>query len=112
MNKRTYGVGQKVKAPNSALCSELIYLSYLQVRLQLETLLAEKQRLQQENANYARENQFLHEVVEYHQIEFNEDALSGDCHELGLIQGDEEVDQMMSMNLSQEDMAAGNSQMT
>ena len=84
----------------------LIYVLSLQVRLQLETLLAEKQRLQQENANYARENQFLHEVVEYHQIEFNEDTLSGDCHELGLIQGDEEVDQVMSMKLNQEETAS------
>ena len=40
----------------------------MQVRLQLETLLAEKSRLAQENANYARENRFLREVVEYHQL--------------------------------------------
>lgn len=38
------------------------------VRLQLETLLSEKARLAQENAAYARENQFLHEVVQYHQL--------------------------------------------
>ncbi|KAJ7565648.1 hypothetical protein O6H91_02G069100 [Diphasiastrum complanatum] len=38
------------------------------VRLQLETLLTEKGRLAQENATYARENQFLHEVIEYHQL--------------------------------------------
>ncbi|GLJ44878.1 hypothetical protein SUGI_0944690 [Cryptomeria japonica] len=38
------------------------------VRLQLETLLAEKSRLAQENANYARENRFLREIVEYHQL--------------------------------------------
>ncbi|KAJ7119190.1 hypothetical protein O6H91_04G091000 [Diphasiastrum complanatum] len=37
------------------------------VRQQLETLLAEKSRLAQENAAYARENQFLHEAVEFHQ---------------------------------------------
>ena len=43
-------------------------LFILQVRLQLETLLAEKSRLAQENANYARENRFLREVVEYHQL--------------------------------------------
>ncbi|BBN03979.1 hypothetical protein MPTK1_3g01030 [Marchantia polymorpha subsp. ruderalis] len=47
----------------------------LQVRAQLETLLAEKQRLAQENANYARENQFLHEVVEYHQLTLQDVAL-------------------------------------
>ncbi|KAL2636156.1 hypothetical protein R1flu_007635 [Riccia fluitans] len=45
------------------------------VRAQLETLLAEKQRLAQENANYARENQFLHEVVEYHQLTLQDVAL-------------------------------------
>jgi hypothetical protein len=67
------------------------------VRIQLETLLAEKQRLQQENANYARENQFLHEVVEYHQIEFNEDALSMDDQEVGLDMNYDEVDQIVNM---------------
>lgn len=72
---------------------------FLQVRLQLETLLAEKQRLQQENANYARENQFLHEVVEYHQIEFNEDELSVDGPDVGLDMNDEEVDQMVTMGV-------------
>lgn len=39
-----------------------------QVRLQLETLLAEKARLANENSIYARENRFLREVVEYHQL--------------------------------------------
>lgn len=67
------------------------------MRIQLETLLAEKQRLQQENANYARENQFLHEVVEYHQIEFNEDALSMDDQEVGLDMNYDEVDQIVNM---------------
>lgn len=38
------------------------------VRIQLETLLAEKARLAQENAYYARENRFLREVVAYHQL--------------------------------------------
>ncbi|KAL0460380.1 UNVERIFIED_CONTAM: hypothetical protein Slati_0665200 [Sesamum latifolium] len=38
------------------------------VRLQLETLLAEKARLAQENSVYARENRFLREIVEYHQL--------------------------------------------
>ncbi|KAL2239603.1 UNVERIFIED_CONTAM: hypothetical protein Sindi_0601500 [Sesamum indicum] len=40
----------------------------LEVRLQLETLLAEKARLAQENSVYARENRFLREIVEYHQL--------------------------------------------
>lgn len=39
-----------------------------QIRLQLETLLAEKARLAQENSVYARENRFLREIVEYHQL--------------------------------------------
>ncbi|GFZ13630.1 hypothetical protein Acr_23g0020150 [Actinidia rufa] len=38
------------------------------VRLQLEALLAEKSRLANENANLTRENQCLHQLVEYHQI--------------------------------------------
>ncbi|KAJ4870513.1 hypothetical protein Rs2_09290 [Raphanus sativus] len=38
------------------------------VRLQLEVLLAEKARLANENANLVRENQCLHQMVEYHQI--------------------------------------------
>lgn len=38
------------------------------VRIQLETLLAEKARLAQENAYYARENQFLREMIEYHRL--------------------------------------------
>ncbi|XP_074280641.1 uncharacterized protein LOC141605661 [Silene latifolia] len=42
------------------------------VRLQLETLLAEKGRLNQENADYARENRFLREVVEYHQLKMQD----------------------------------------
>lgn len=39
-----------------------------QIRLQLESLLAEKARLAHENSVYARENRFLREVVEYHQL--------------------------------------------
>ncbi|GFY99481.1 hypothetical protein Acr_13g0008810 [Actinidia rufa] len=38
------------------------------IRLQLETLLAEKARLSQENSVFARENRFLREIVEYHQL--------------------------------------------
>lgn len=38
------------------------------MRLQLETLLAEKARLAHENSVYARENRFLREIVEYHQL--------------------------------------------
>lgn len=52
------------------------------VRLQLETLLKEKSRLQQENAQYARENQFLHEVVEYHQVARNRLSSEPGEHEM------------------------------
>ncbi|OWM77874.1 hypothetical protein CDL15_Pgr018443 [Punica granatum] len=38
------------------------------VRLQLETLLAEKSRLANENANLIRENQCLNQLVTYHQL--------------------------------------------
>jgi len=54
----------------------------LQVRLQLETLLKEKSRLQQENAQYSRENQFLHEVVEYHQVALNRLSSEPGEHEM------------------------------
>ena len=43
-------------------------ISLFQIRLQLETLLAEKARLANENSIYARENRFLREIVEYHQL--------------------------------------------
>ncbi|GMI89900.1 hypothetical protein like AT5G01970 [Hibiscus trionum] len=38
------------------------------IRVQLESLLAEKARLAHENTIYAKENQFLRAVVEYHQL--------------------------------------------
>ncbi|KAE9591930.1 hypothetical protein Lal_00038384 [Lupinus albus] len=38
------------------------------IRLQLETLVAEKARLANENEIYSRENRFLREIVEYHQL--------------------------------------------
>ncbi|MBA0828302.1 hypothetical protein Goarm_012993, partial [Gossypium armourianum] len=38
------------------------------IRVQLESLLAEKARLAHENSVYARENRFLREIVEYHQL--------------------------------------------
>ncbi|CAM6114173.1 unnamed protein product [Calypogeia fissa] len=48
------------------------------VRQQLESLLAEKQRLAQENASLQRENQLLHEVVEYHHLTLQDVALLDD----------------------------------
>ncbi|XP_072996131.1 uncharacterized protein [Typha latifolia] len=38
------------------------------IRLQLESLLSEKARLAHENSMYARENRFLREIVEFHQL--------------------------------------------
>ncbi|XP_042381000.1 uncharacterized protein LOC121973679 isoform X1 [Zingiber officinale] len=38
------------------------------IRLQLETLLAEKSRLANDNANLLRENQCLHQLIEYHKL--------------------------------------------
>ncbi|XP_076941863.1 uncharacterized protein LOC143611547 isoform X2 [Bidens hawaiensis] len=38
------------------------------IRIQLESLLAEKSRLANENSVYARENRLLREIVEYHQL--------------------------------------------
>ncbi|KAG6512164.1 hypothetical protein ZIOFF_030259 [Zingiber officinale] len=40
----------------------------LTIRLQLETLLAEKSRLANDNANLLRENQCLHQLIEYHKL--------------------------------------------
>lgn len=40
----------------------------MQVRLQLEALLAEKSRLANENTSLRRENQCLQQLVEYHQM--------------------------------------------
>lgn len=52
----------------------------MQVRLQLEALLAEKSRLANENANLVRENQCLHQLVEYHQM--TSDDLSASYEEV------------------------------
>lgn len=56
------------------------------MRLQLEALLAEKSRLANENANLTRENQCLHQVVEYHQLtsqdlpeSYSEHVIQGLC---------------------------------
>lgn len=62
---------QHLKSLNSVCGGEPINAFYnlkFQIRLQLETLLAEKARLAHENSVYARENRFLREIVEYHQL--------------------------------------------
>lgn len=50
------------------------------MRLQLETLLAEKSRLANENANLARENQCLNQLVAYHQL--NSEDISASYEDL------------------------------
>ncbi|XP_057860880.1 uncharacterized protein LOC131069466 isoform X5 [Cryptomeria japonica] len=54
------------------------------VRLQLEVLLAEKGRLAQENANLTRENEYLHQLVEYHQLTCQEDII-GMCSDFSSV---------------------------
>ncbi|XP_068668825.1 uncharacterized protein [Aristolochia californica] len=51
------------------------------IRLQLETLLAEKSRLANENSIYARENRFLREIVEYHQLTMQDVVYVDEGHE-------------------------------
>lgn len=72
-----------------------------QVRLQLEALLAEKSRLANENANLIRENQCLHQLVEYHQVTSQdlsasyEQVLGGMCLDFSSpssVMADEELD--------------------
>ncbi|XP_073142839.1 uncharacterized protein [Henckelia pumila] len=62
------------------------------IRLQLETLLAEKARLAQENSVYARENRFLREIVEYHQLTM-QDVVYFD-------EGSEEVTEVYPINVT------------
>eukprot|EP01018_Ginkgo_biloba_P009595 Gb_00225 [translate_table: standard] len=50
-------------------------IAWHRVRLQLDALLAEKAWLTQENANYVRENQYLHQLVEYHQLTLQDVAI-------------------------------------
>ncbi|CAN6482030.1 unnamed protein product [Victoria cruziana] len=53
------------------------------VRLQLEALLAEKSRLANENANLTRENQCLHQLVEYHQLTMEQHLSASPDQEIG-----------------------------
>ncbi|GLU07541.1 hypothetical protein SLE2022_244960 [Rubroshorea leprosula] len=69
------------------------------VRLQLEALLAEKSRLANENANLVRENQCLHQLVEYHQIASQdlsasyEEVLRGVCLDFSSPVPEESIDE-------------------
>lgn len=47
----------------------------------METLLAEKARLAHENSIYARENRFLREIVEYHQLTMQDVVYLDECTE-------------------------------
>ncbi|XVF46106.1 hypothetical protein PTKIN_Ptkin03bG0000100 [Pterospermum kingtungense] len=69
-NDRNQKTGNpKLQKGLAAIASSLNYIgNAVEIRLQLETLLAEKARLACENSIYARENRFLREVVEYHQL--------------------------------------------
>ncbi|CAN8247983.1 unnamed protein product [Cochlearia groenlandica] len=84
------------------------------VRLQLEVLLAEKARLANENANLVRENQCLHQMVEYHQItsedlsESYEQVIQGLCldfstpvHVIDYKEGKETSDHVVSKSLQE-----------
>nr|CAB3459188.1 unnamed protein product [Digitaria exilis] len=69
------------------------------IRLQLETLLAEKSRLAQENSTYARENRFLREIVDFHQFSTTQDVVSlgdGDMEDDG---PDEESNLLYTENM-------------
>uniref|UniRef100_A0A0D9WHT7 Uncharacterized protein n=1 Tax=Leersia perrieri TaxID=77586 RepID=A0A0D9WHT7_9ORYZ len=57
------------------------------IRQQLETLLAEKARLANDNTVYARENRFLREIVEFHQLNMQ------DVVEVDLDDDDDEEDE-------------------
>ncbi|GLT37741.1 hypothetical protein SLA2020_120420 [Shorea laevis] len=63
------------------------------IRLQLETLLAEKARLAHENSINARENRFLREIVEYHQLTMQDLVYLDD-------DGVEEVSEVYPFNLA------------
>ncbi|XP_057743828.1 uncharacterized protein LOC130961823 [Arachis stenosperma] len=54
------------------------------IRLQLETLLAEKARLANENETCCRENRFLREIVEYHQLSMQDVVSLDDDDEEGM----------------------------
>lgn len=70
------------------------------IRLQLETLLAEKAQLAHENSLQARENRFLREIVEYHQLTLQDVVYLDD--------GIEEVSEVYSISGHNSYCALGN----
>ncbi|CAL4894105.1 unnamed protein product [Urochloa decumbens] len=63
------------------------------IRQQLETLLAEKARVAHENTMYARENRFLREIVEYHQLNMQDVVNLDDDDDEDDVYGIEEEDE-------------------
>ena len=74
-------------------------LSLKQIRVQLETLLAEKSRLAQENSTHARENRFLREIVDFHQFSTTEDVVSLDDGNMGDNDPEEDSDLIYTENM-------------
>ncbi|WVZ98973.1 hypothetical protein U9M48_044340 [Paspalum notatum var. saurae] len=75
------------------------------IRQQLETLLGEKARLAHENTVYARENRFLREIVEYHQLNMQDvvnldDGIEEEEDEYD-VDAEQEADQYRKSLLSQ-----------
>jgi hypothetical protein len=69
-----------------------------QIRVQLETLLAEKSRLAQENSTYARENRFLREIVDFHQFT-TQDVVSLDDGDMEDSEPEEDNDLICAQNV-------------
>ncbi|RLN00224.1 uncharacterized protein C2845_PM06G15510 [Panicum miliaceum] len=69
------------------------------IRVQLETLLAEKSRLAQENSTYARENRFLREIVDFHQFSTTQDVVSLDDGDMGDDDPEEDSDLIYTENM-------------
>ncbi|XP_066355852.1 uncharacterized protein [Miscanthus floridulus] len=68
------------------------------IRVQLETLLAEKSRLAQENSTYARENRFLREIVDFHQFT-TQDVVSLDDGDMEDSEPEEDNDIICAQNV-------------
>ncbi|CAD6270670.1 unnamed protein product [Miscanthus lutarioriparius] len=68
------------------------------IRVQLETLLAEKSRLAQENSTYTRENRFLREIVDFHQFT-TQDVVSLDDGDMEDSEPEEDNDIICAQNV-------------
>ncbi|KAK3138453.1 hypothetical protein QOZ80_5AG0369130 [Eleusine coracana subsp. coracana] len=63
------------------------------IRQQLETLLGEKARLANENTVYARENRFLREIVEFHQLNMQDVVNLDDDDDIDEEEYDEDIEE-------------------